>query len=68
MYDLALQEQAQHALTSGFMPFYHPSYEALLFAPFSLLNYHSAYLSFLAFGMLFADGVIFHGAAGPFRD
>ena len=54
LYDLARQMWAQHTLVSpkGFLPFYHPAYEALIYAPFSLLNYQYAYSSFLAFNML----------------
>ena len=54
LYDLAQQAQIQHtfAPTGIPVPFYHPSYEALLFAPFSLLHYSAAYLAFIAFNML----------------
>jgi len=55
LYDLARQEQVQSTLISAGnkpLPFVHPSYEALLYAPFSLLSYHWAYLCFLAFNLL----------------
>lgn len=54
IYDLTQQVRIQHAITSkkSFLPFYHPSYEALLYAPFSLLRYRSAYFAFIAFNML----------------
>jgi len=42
----------QNQLTPGqAFPFDHPAFEALLFAPFSLLNYRAAYLAFLAFNV-----------------
>lgn len=59
IYDLALQKQEQAALTSGFLPFYHPVYEAALFAPLSLLPYWAAYLTFLAVNMLLFMAVFF---------
>jgi Glycosyltransferase family 87 len=34
------------------LPFTHPAYEALLFIPFSLLRYRSAYIAFLGFNLL----------------
>lgn len=54
LYDVTLQHQAEQAATlnAGFIPFYHPSYETLLYAPFALLSYRSAYLAFIAFNML----------------
>jgi hypothetical protein len=52
IYDLALQKQEQAALTSGFLPFYHPVYEAALFAPLSLLPYWAAYLTFIAVNLI----------------
>ena len=54
LYDLTQQEQVQQALISRgyFLPFYHPSYETLFLAPFSLLPYRAAYLAFIAFNML----------------
>lgn len=65
LYDLTQQDRVQEALitTNGFMPFYHPSYEALLFAPFSFLNYRSAYLAFIGFNMLLLMAAFF--AARP---
>jgi hypothetical protein len=61
LYDLTQQEQVQQALISPgyFLPFYHPSYETLLLAPFSLLHYRSAYLAFIAFNMLGLLAVLF---------
>lgn len=55
LYDLARQQQVQSTLISTGdkpLPFVHPSYEALLYAPFSLLSYHRAYLCFLAFNLV----------------
>jgi len=34
------------------MPFIHPAYEALFFAPYSLLGFHGAYFAFLATNLL----------------
>ena len=55
LYDLTQQERLQDALVSprkDVLAFYHPSYETLMYAPFSLLNYGPAYLAFIAFNML----------------
>jgi len=55
LYNIARQQQVQSALISNgdkALPFVHPSYEALLYAPFSLLPYHRAYLCFLALNLL----------------
>ena len=55
LYDLQRQVEVQNALVSHngmLMPFYHPSFEALLFAPFSLLQFHNAYSAFMALGVL----------------
>ncbi len=54
LYDLSEQWRLQRefAGTRGYLPFYHPAYETLLFLPFSLLSYHAAYFCFLAFNML----------------
>ena len=52
LYNLAEQQRVQDMLVSRgdlAMPFIHPSYEALLFAPFSLLSYPRAHLCFIAF-------------------
>jgi hypothetical protein len=55
LYDPAQQWRVQDALVSRgdlAFPFYHPSYEALLFAPFSLLRYSRAYLCFMMFNLI----------------
>ena len=55
LYDLGRQAAVQDALVSHngvLMPFYHPSYEAALFAPFSLLPFHTAYCLFMALMVL----------------
>lgn len=59
MYDFTLQRQLQAALTPGFIPFFHPAHEAALFAPFSFLNYRTAYLAFIAVNMLLLMAVYF---------
>src|SRR5437868_4146483 len=60
LYDLGQQQQVQSALVSPgeiALPFLHPSYEALLFAPFSLLRYQAAYFSFIAVNLLLLAGI-----------
>lgn len=51
LYDLARQTQVQSALISPgiALPFFHPAYEALLYAPLSLLQYRASYKVFLIF-------------------
>lgn len=51
LYDLGFQKAAADHFVSpifGVKPFYHPSFEALLFIPFSLLPYSAAYLASIA--------------------
>lgn len=51
LYDLGFQKAVQDRFVSpivGVKPFYHPSFEALLFIPFSLLPYGAAYLASIA--------------------
>ena len=51
LYDLNFQKAvADHFVSPifGVKPFYHPSFEALLFIPFSLLPYGAAYLASIA--------------------
>jgi hypothetical protein len=57
LYDYGLQRQIQDLLVSNderALPFIRPAYQALLFVPFSLLPYRTAYLAFLIvnFGLL----------------
>lgn len=54
LYDLQTQYEAQNAIADphGALPFYHPAYEALLFAPLSLLSYRGAYFVFLGLNLL----------------
>jgi len=54
MYSLAEQKHWQDASAGGssVLPFYHPAYEALLYAPLSLLRFRSAYLAYAACNML----------------
>jgi len=66
IYDLEQQQHLQHTLTSsggGSMAFYHPSYQTLLFIPFSFLSYRSAYLSFIALNLVLLLAAFF--AARP---
>jgi hypothetical protein len=51
LYDVDMQKAVEDAFVSpatAFKPFYHPSYEALLFIPFSYLPYSAAYLLSIA--------------------
>jgi hypothetical protein len=55
LYDLAQQAAVQDARVSRngvLMPFYHPSYEALLFVPLSLLPFRAAYGTFMGLMLL----------------
>jgi hypothetical protein len=56
LYDLHAQEQAQNAFVSPaqrVIPFYHPSFEALLYLPLSWLSYSRAYVVYIAVNALF---------------
>lgn len=65
LYDQAQQDRIQQALTSraGSLTFYHPSYQTLIFVPFSLLSFRSAYLAYIAFNMVLLMAAFF--AARP---
>ena len=55
LYDIRAQKQFQDALVGSderALPFIRPAYQALLFVPFSLLPYRSAYLAFLAVNLV----------------
>lgn len=55
LYDATTQLRLQNALISKgrrAIPFVHPPYEALLDAPFTLLNYRGAYFAFLVLNIL----------------
>jgi hypothetical protein len=52
LYDSAIRYQFENQITPGLaLPFDHPAFEALLFAPFSYLSYRAAYFAFLAFNV-----------------
>ena len=52
LYDSPIRYEFENKLTPGLaLPFDHPAFEALLFAPFSFLSYRTAYLAFLAFNI-----------------
>jgi hypothetical protein len=54
LYDLRAQQHFQDVLVGNderALPFIRPAYQALLFVPFSLLPYRSAYLAFLTVNM-----------------
>lgn len=62
LYDLSEQKRLQDMLvfpTDVALPFFHPPYEALVYAPFSLLPYHAAYYSFIVFNVLLLIGAFF---------
>lgn len=66
LYNLNEQERIQNASVGSaknLLAFYHPSYETLLFAPFSLLRYQAAYLAFIALNMILLMAAFF--AARP---
>ena len=55
LFDLATQTAIQNAVVCPMwrgVPFYHPAYEALLYAPFTLLTYRTAYIAFVVFGLV----------------
>ena len=55
LYDYAAQTFFQNALVSNgelALPFIRPAYQALLFVPFSLFSYRTAYLGFLLLNVL----------------
>jgi hypothetical protein len=54
LYDYAAQKNFQDAVVSReevAIPFIRPAYQAVLFAPFSLLPFHQAYYAFLGFNL-----------------
>jgi Glycosyltransferase family 87 len=54
LYDTGVRYYLENKLVSPgdlALPFDHPAYEALLYAPFSFLNYRAAYLTFLVFNV-----------------
>jgi hypothetical protein len=55
LFNLSVQTATQNAIVCPMwrgVPFYHPAYEALLYAPFTLLSYHFAYVAFAVFNLL----------------
>ena len=55
LYDIRAQQQFQDVLVGNderALPFIRPAYQALLFVPFSLLPYRTAYLAFLAVNLV----------------
>lgn len=65
LYDLTQQTRVQQEHTSArhFLAFYHPSYEALMYAPLSMLSYRVAYHAMIAVNMLLLMAAFF--AARP---
>ncbi|HEX3375152.1 MAG TPA: glycosyltransferase family 87 protein [Edaphobacter sp.] len=63
LYDLEQENLIQKDLVSRgevALPYYHPSYEALIYAPFSLLRYSAAYLAFQCFNLIIIFVVFFY--------
>jgi len=61
VYDYSRYEKFQKELVGpaqGALPFNHLAYEALLYAPFSLLSYQQAYLAFLVANLIILVGSI----------
>jgi len=55
LYDIRAQQQFQDVVVGNderALPFIRPAYQALLFVPFSLLSYRTAYLAFLAVNLV----------------
>ena len=55
LFDLSVQTAVQNAVVCPMwrgVPFYHPTYEALLYAPFTFLSYRLAYIAFAVFNLL----------------
>ena len=55
LYDLSVQKAVQDRTIGAFhepMPYYHPAYEALLYAPLAGLQYRHAYLLYLLWNLL----------------
>lgn len=55
LFNLSLQTAVQNAVVCPMyrnVPFYHPAYEALLFAPFTFFSYRFAYVAFAVFNLL----------------
>ncbi len=64
LYDLEVQREAQRIFPEKFgrpalLPFNHPPFEALIFAPLALLPYGSAYLLWLACNLAMWIGTMF---------
>jgi hypothetical protein len=55
LFNLSVQAAVQNAVVCPMwrgVPFYHPAFEALLYAPFTVLSYRSAYIAFALFNLL----------------
>jgi hypothetical protein len=55
LFNLSVQTAIQNIVVCPMwrgVPFYHPAYEALLYAPFTLLSYRNAYAAFVIFNLL----------------
>lgn len=61
LYDLISQWRVEmlQSTNTNLLPFCHPPYEAVLYAPFSFLSYKTAYLAYIAINMLLLMAVFF---------
>jgi hypothetical protein len=61
LYNLALQQKIEREISPGgpFQPYYHPPFQALLFAPFTLLSYPHAFLLWAAMNLLVLGLIIY---------
>jgi hypothetical protein len=61
LYDIQLQQEIERQASPGgpFQPYYHPPFEALLFAPFALLSYPHAFLLWAAVNLAVFGSVIY---------
>lgn len=61
LYNLALQQKIEREVSPGgpFQPYYHPPFQALLFAPFTLLSYPHAFLLWAAMNLLVLGLIIY---------
>lgn len=61
LYDIHLQERVERQASPGgpFQPYYHPPFEALLFAPFAWFSYPHAFLLWAALNLVVFGVLIF---------
>jgi hypothetical protein len=62
LYNLDAQKQVEDSFVFPapiVLPYYHPAYEALLFAPFALFSFSTAYAAFMAFNAVLLLAILF---------